>query len=103
MERKPVNFAKLAEIISTMTDEELAFTGFVNSKTVEMDLDEIATSEKDISPAKPTTKEAEFEIYVSFDSKESGDKWLEKMGLLERFGDKDSIVINMADGGRSDG
>lgn len=97
------DYQKLDEIISTMTDEELAFTGFVNSKTVEMDLDEIATSEQDISPAKPATKEAEFEIYVSFDSKESGDAWLEKMGLLERFGDKDSIVINMADGGRSDG
>lgn len=97
------DYQKLDEIISTMTDEELAFTGFVNSKTVEMDLEAVATGEKDVSAPKPVTKEAGFEIYVSFDSKDSGDEWLERMGLLERFEGRDSIIIDMANGGRTNG
>lgn len=89
------DYQKLDEIIHGMTDEELAFTGFINSKIAEADFKDVATTIQDVSEPKPTEKKAEFEIFVSFDSKETGDRWLERMGFLERFEDKDSIVIEM--------
>lgn len=89
------DYQKLDEIIHGMTDEELAFTGFINSKIAEADFKDVATTIQDVSEPKPTEKKAEFEIFVSFDSKDTGDRWLERMGFLERFEDKDSIVIEM--------
>lgn len=89
------DYQKLDEIIHGMTDEELAFTGFINSKIAEADFKDVATTIQDVSEPKPAEKKAEFEIFVSFDSKGTGDRWLERMGFLERFEDKDSIVIEM--------
>lgn len=89
------DYQKLDEIIHGMTDEELAFTGFINSKIAEADFKDVATTIQDVSEPKPAEKKAEFEIFVSFDSKDTGDRWLERMGFLERFEDKDSIVIEM--------
>lgn len=89
------DYQKLDEIIHGMTDEELAFTGFINSKIAEADFKDVATTIQDVSEPKPAEKKAEFEIFVSFDSKDTGDRWLERMGFLERFEDKDSIVIEI--------
>ena len=89
------DYQKLDEIIHGMTDAELEFTGFINSKVAEADFKDVATTIKDVSEPKPTEKKAEFEIFVSFDSKETGDKWLERMGFLQRFEENDSIVIEM--------
>lgn len=89
------DYQKLDEIIHGMTDAELEFTGFINSKIAEADFKDVATTIKDVSEPKTTEKKAEFEIFVSFDSKDTGDRWLERMGFLQRFEENDSIVIEM--------
>ena len=95
------DYTKLDELIHSMTDAELEFTGFINSKVAAKDFENIVTNEDKISAPKQEPKQVEFEIYMSFDSKERGDRWLENMGFLQRFEDNDSITIEM--GGRKDG
>ena len=83
------DYQKLEELLQSMTDKELEFTGFVDE-----DLGIKKTSAGEIVK-KDTIKEG-FDIYISFSTMETANEWLEAHGIAERIErEGTSITINM--------
>ena len=85
------DFQKLNELIETMSDKELEFTGFIEEEGNERKPAQV--TEKS---AKKETSEDGFDIYISFASEEVANKWLEEHGNNFRFeGGTTQITLRM--------
>lgn len=86
------DYQKLEELLGTMTDKELEFTGFVDENTEKKSAGGVNVTEV----AKKAEPEDGFEIYMSFARTETANEWLEKEGLAQRFEEGiTNITINM--------
>ena len=101
------DYVKLEELFKEFDISELGITGFDDDEVKRIadmldtipDDSLIGSSRKRFSDEDDdeavSEQNAAFTVYVTFGSKEAGDRWLEAEGFDKRFGDKDTVNICM--------
>lgn len=81
---------KLNELLETMTDKELEFTGFIDENT------EPKTAQERTSKGQKEQSETGFEIYISFPTADTANNWLKEHKIKYALKDGErSVTIRM--------
>lgn len=99
------DYQKLEKVIADLAPEDYSFTGFSDDeidsiiglgKETEEHLEAIA-SETESAPAEDTEDEpgTEFDVYLSFPTKDEAEDWLRANNLSNKFEGERSMVIRM--------
>ena len=99
------DYQKLEKVIADLTPEDYSFTGFSDDeidsiiglgKETEEHLEAIA-SETESAPAEDTEDKpgTEFDVYLSFPTKDEAEDWLRANNLSNKFEGERSMVIRM--------
>lgn len=83
------DYTKLEELLNTMTDKDLEFTGFADE---ELGLNSGGKNEIEKS-IKKEPKDGIFEIYISASSQSKANEWLEQNGFDKRLEEYETTII----------
>ena len=100
------DYGKLEALFKEISAEDIAFTGFdeeeisslfgtVSSPTFEDNNEEEEEAEEKPEKEKAEKPEPQFNIFLSFPSKEVAEEWLKQQGLDEEFGGGRNITFKM--------